>query len=131
MIIVPARLCSWLAAAILPLWLLLAAGPVAAAEVLVVSDADLLQVGDQNRSGPVILACIKVENEQRDAARDWLRRQLPRRTRVNLRPLGERDGVLVARVSLIRDNRQGGVANEDLSEGLIAAGVAQAAPCQP
>jgi len=95
--------------------------PAAAAEVLQVRTGVLLQVGDQNRSYPVQLGCISVTPEHSGDAEDWLRRQLPRRTRVNLRPLGSADGVLLARVQVLK----GG---DDLGSGLISAGLAEPLP---
>jgi hypothetical protein len=93
----------------------------AAAEVLQVRDATLLQVGDSNRSYSVELACVAVEPGERDAAIAWLREQLPRRSRVNLRPIGNHDGILLARVQKLGD------AN-DLGSGLITAGLASPTP---
>ena len=52
----------------------------------------------------------------------WLREQLPRRRRVNLRPVGSRDGQLLAKVTPIGDSA-------DLSTGLVAASLA-ADSCQ-
>jgi hypothetical protein len=92
-------------------------GAAAAAEVLQVRNATLLQVGDSNRSYTVELACIQVAPEQEQQAVAWLRQQLPRRTRVNLRPLGSHDGILLARVQKLGEA-------SDLGTGLIAAGVA-------
>ncbi len=99
----------------------LGALPAAAAEVLQVRSGVLLQVGDQNRSYPVQLGCISVTPEQSKPAEDWLRQELPRRTRVNLRPLGSADGVLLARVQVLREG-------DDLGSGLISAGLAQPLP---
>jgi hypothetical protein len=65
----------------------LAPAPAEAAEVLQVRGATLLQVGDQNRSYPVRLGCVQVDPADGAAATAWLREALPRRTRVNLRPL--------------------------------------------
>jgi hypothetical protein len=101
------------------LWLWLAPGVADAAEVLQVRTSTLLQVGDSNRSYSVELACVVVNADQEQPAVGWLRQQLPRRSRVNLRPMGNRDGVLLARVQKL------GEAN-DLSGGLIAAGLAVA-----
>lgn len=92
-----------------------------AAEVLQVRDATLLQVGDQNRSYAVRLGCVAVNSDHAPAAADWLRQQLPRRTRVNLRPLGSVDGVLLARVKLLSTG-------DDLGSGLVAAGLAYQLP---
>jgi endonuclease YncB( thermonuclease family) len=88
-----------------------------AAEVLQVRGADLLQVGDQNRSYPVQLGCVAVDAAHSLAATAWLRQALPRRTRVNLRPLGSTDGVLLARVSILSTG-------EDLGSGLVREGLA-------
>ena len=92
-------------------------GAAAAAEVLQVRSPSLLQVGDGNRSYTVELACMAPIEGERDQALVWLRQQLPRRSRVNLRPIGNHDGILVARVQKLG-------ASEDVSHGLIAAGFA-------
>ncbi|MEB3297309.1 MAG: hypothetical protein VKL23_07220 [Cyanobacteriota bacterium] len=96
----------------------MAPGAVEAAEVLQVRGSTLLQVGDSNRSYSVELACLVVNGDQELPAVGWLRQQLPRRARVNLRPIGNRDGVLLARVQKLGEG-------SDLSGGLIAAGLAQ------
>lgn len=88
-----------------------------AAEVLQVRGATLLQVGDQNRSYPVRLGCVQVDPADGAAATSWLRAALPRRTRVNLRPLGTADGTLLARVTVLSS----GI---DLGTGLQQAGLA-------
>ncbi|MFZ0406842.1 MAG: hypothetical protein WAM11_01850 [Cyanobium sp.] len=88
-----------------------------AAELLQVRTATLLQIGDGNRNYAVELACIGVEPDDQAAAMAWLRQELPRRTRVNLRPLGEQGGLLLARVSRLNGER-------DMGSGLIAAGLA-------
>ena len=97
--------------------LALAPGAASAAEVLQVRSPSLLQVGDSNRSYTVELACMAPIEGERDQALAWLRQQLPRRTRVNLRPIGNHDGILVARVQKLG-------APDDVSRGLIAAGFA-------
>lgn len=99
------------------LLLLLWAVPVQAAEVLQVRSSSLLQVGDRNRTYTVSLACTSVDVSQEAEATAWLRKELPRRRRVNLRPVGSSDGQLMARVTPIGAER-------DLSSGLIAAGLA-------
>ena len=111
--------------------LLLWPGGAQAAEVLQVRGATLLQLGDQNRSYTVQLACIVVPEAQQSEAVDWLRQAAPRRTRVNLRPMGQTQGVLLARVQTLSaaQKRSGStVASSDLGSGLIAAGLARVAP---
>ncbi len=100
---------------------------VQAAEVLQVRSGSLLQIGDQNRSYSVELACLSLPAEGDAAAAAWLRHELPRRTRVNLRPVSSHDGTLVARVQPLGGNAAG----MDLCDGLIAAGLAAPLPeCQ-
>ena len=89
-----------------------------AAEVLQVRSATLLQVGDRNRNYSVQLACVQVEPEDEQRAQDWIRHAVPRRRRVNLRPEGSADGVLLARVTPIGDDL-------DLGSALVSEGLAQ------
>lgn len=116
-----------LRALLLAVVLLVSAGsiqpsPAGAAEVRLVRTPDLLLVGDGNRSYTVALPCIEVDPQHRADALDWLRREVPRGTRVNLLPLGRRDGVLMAQVR--RLDRP-----TDLTTGLIDAGLAHASAC--
>ena len=113
-----------LLAGLLTLLIWLTPGAAAAAEVLVVRTATLLQVGDSNRSYTVELACLAVAPEQQQQALAWMRRELPRRSRVNLRPLGSHDGILLAKVQKL------GSAT-DLASGLIAAGQGSNQPDAP
>ena len=89
-----------------------------AAEVLQVRSATLLQVGDSNRNYSVQLACVEVAPDDEQQAQDWLRHAVPRRRRVNLRPEGSADGVLLARVTPIGDDL-------DLGSALVSEGLAQ------
>jgi hypothetical protein len=114
-----------LAALLLVCGLLLVPGSALAAEVLQVRSATLLQVGDHNRSYSVELACLDVAAPQQQAAAAWMREQLPRRTRVNLRPLGSRDGLLLAQVQRLASGDKPPL---DLADGLITAGLAVALP---
>jgi hypothetical protein len=98
--------------------LLWSPAPAAAAEVLQVRSATVLQVGDGNRNYTVELACIRVDQAQEQASIDWLRHELPRRSRVNLRPMGQDNGVLMAKVQKLGDS-------QDLASGLVAAGLAE------
>ncbi len=95
-----------------------------AAEVLQVTGPDRLIIGDRNRSSLVLLGCMAVEAGSEQEAQAWLRQRLPRHSRVNLRPLGERDDHLLALVTPVQDPP--GV---DLSSGLVAAGLAHPLPC--
>ena len=89
-----------------------------AAEVLQVRSATLLQVGDRNRNYSVQLACVAVAPDDEQDAQDWLRHAVPRRRRVNLRPEGSSEGVLLARVTPSGDEL-------DLGAALVREGLAQ------
>lgn len=103
-------------------WLGIGVPGARAAEILSVPSPTRLRVGDQNRGYLVALACVAVDDANSPAALEWLRKQASRGTRVNLRPLGEQDGVLVARVKILSSGL-------DLGEGLVARGWAVATPC--
>ena len=68
------------------------------AEVLQVRSSSLLLVGDHNRTYTVRIACSEVKTDLELDTINWLRSQLPRHTKVNLRPKGLVDGILVAKV---------------------------------
>lgn len=94
-----------------------------AAEVLQISGPNRVLVGDRNRTTAVELGCMAVKPGSEPQARALLRQRLPRNRRINLRPIGEHDGVLVAQISPLGD--PGG----DLSAALVAAGLAESVPC--
>ncbi len=93
-----------------------------AAEILGVPGPTRLRVGDQNRGYLVDLACVSVAEADRQPALEWIRRHGPRGTRVNLRPMGQRDGVLLASIRVLNTDL-------DLGEGLVAEGLATLIPC--
>ncbi len=101
-----------------------------AAEVLQVRSGTVLQIGDGNRNYTVRLACLSVAPDANALAVAWLRQQLPRRSRVNLRPVGSEDGILVARVSRLESGPSTGSPppGPDLGQGLVAAGLASRLP---
>ncbi len=69
-----------------------------AAEVLQIRSSTLLELGDNNRTYTVRIACLEVDPSSEDAAIKLLKKILPRRKKVNLKPQGSIDGVLLARV---------------------------------
>jgi hypothetical protein len=98
------------------------ASAASAAEVFQVQSGDHLLIGDRNRVYGVVLGCLRIAPGLESDAERWLRGQLPRHTRVNLKPIGQRDGLLVARVRRLDTSM-------DVSEGLIEAGLAHPAAC--
>ena len=72
-----------------------------AAEVLQIRDSTNLQIGDRNRSYTVKLACVEVEPEKELSAMSWLKSNLKRGKKVNIKPEGLINGSLLARVIII------------------------------
>ena len=69
-----------------------------AAEILQVSSSSLLLIGDNNRTYTVKIACTEISPDLEEESVKWLKKQLPRHTKVNLKPKGSVNGVLVAKV---------------------------------
>ena len=69
-----------------------------AAEILQVTSSSILLIGDQNRTYTVKLACTEISPDLEEKSFKWLKTQLPRHTKVNLKPKGSVDGILVAKV---------------------------------
>ncbi len=86
-----------------------------AAEVLQVQSSSLIQVGDHNRNYTVRIACFEVNPVYEQEAKRWLKSSLTRRAKVNLKPEGSSDGILLARVVLLEDQL-------DLSKALYEKG---------
>lgn len=93
-----------------------------AAEILSIRSATLLQVGDQNRSYGVQLACVEVSEAQSQEALSWLQQHGARGTKVNLRPISNREGRLVAKVSVLKTGL-------DLGDTMVNLGLATLVPC--
>ena len=89
-----------------------------AAEVLQVTSSSVLLIGDHNRNYTVKLACAVVNPDLEEKSVDWLKKQLPRHTKVNLKPEGSVDGVLIAGVIPFNSNI-------DISEQYIKEGLAK------
>ena len=77
---------------------------VSAAEILQVSSSSILLIGDNNRTYTVKIACAEINSDLEEKSVDWLRKELPRHTKVNLKPKGSLDGVLVAKVIPFNSN---------------------------
>ena len=87
-----------------------------AAEILQVTSSSVLLIGDHNRTYTVKLACTEVSPELEEKSVKWLKKQLPRHTKVNLKPKGSVDGVLVAKVIPFDSNVD--IAEKYINEGL-------------
>ena len=72
--------------------------PIFAAEILQVRDSNTLIIGDQNRNYTVKIACLETEDSKDKIIKSYLEEILPRHSKVNLKPKGSRDGILISRV---------------------------------
>ena len=89
---------------------------VSAAEVLQVSSSNILLIGDNNRTYTVKIACTEINPDLEEKSFNWLKKKLPRHTKVNLKPKGSVDGVLVAKVIPFDSNID--IAEKYINEGL-------------
>ena len=87
-----------------------------AAEILQVTSSSVLLIGDHNRNYTVKLACTEISPELEEESFKWLKKELPRHTKVNLKPKGSVDGVLVAKVIPFGSNVD--ITEKYISEGL-------------
>ena len=87
-----------------------------AAEVLQVSSSSILLIGDNNRTYTVKIACTEISPDLENKSVEWLKKELPRHTKVNLKPKGSVDGVLVAKVIPFDTNID--IAEKYINEGL-------------
>ena len=87
-----------------------------AAEILQVSSSSILLIGDNNRTYTVKIACTEISPDLEEKSVNWLKKQLPRHTKVNLRPKGSVDGILVAKVIPFNSNID--ITEKYINEGL-------------
>ncbi len=88
-----------------------------AAEILQVSGSNVLLIGDNNRTYTVKIACTEIISpDLEEKSVKWLKEQLPRHTKVNLKPKGSIDGVLVAKVIPFNSNID--ITEKYINEGL-------------
>ena len=87
-----------------------------AAVVLQVTSSSVLLIGDHNRTYTVKLACTEISPDLEEKSVKWLKKQLPRHTKVNLKPKGSVDGVLVAKVIPFDSNVD--ITEKYINEGL-------------
>ena len=86
-----------------------------AAEILQVTSSSVLLIGDHNRTYTVKLACTEISPDLEEKSINWLKKQLPRHTKVNLKPKGSADGMLVAKVIPFNSNLD--ISDEYIKEG--------------
>ena len=87
-----------------------------AAEILQVSSSSVLLIGDNNRTYTVKIACTEISPDLEEKSVVWLKKQLPRHTKVNLKPKGSLDGILIAKI--IPFNSKIDITEKYIKEGL-------------
>ena len=87
-----------------------------AAEILQVTSSSVLLIGDNNRTYTVKIACTEISSDMEERSVSWLKKQLPRHTKVNLKPKGSVDGILVAKVIPFNSNID--IGEKYINEGL-------------
>ena len=87
-----------------------------AAEILQVTSSSVLLIGDNNRTYTVKIACTEISPDLEEKSVVWLKRQLPRHTKVNLKPKGSLDGMLIAKI--IPFNSKIDITQKYINEGL-------------
>ena len=89
---------------------------ISAAEVLYIKNSSTLVIGDNNRNYTVRIACLAVEPSDEIDAVNYIESILPRRAKVNLKPNGSKDGILISRI--IKMGADIDIAAEVISKGL-------------
>ena len=87
-----------------------------AAEILQISSSNVVLIGDNNRTYTVKIACTEISSDLEEKSVVWLKKQLPRHTKVNLKPKGSLDGVLVAKIIPFNSNTD--ITEKYVNEGL-------------
>ncbi len=87
-----------------------------AAEILQVTNSSVLLIGDNNRTYTVKIACTEISPDLEEKSVNWLKKQLPRHTKVNLKPKGSVNGMLVAKVIPFNSNID--ITEKYINEGL-------------
>ena len=76
------------------------------AEILQINSSNTVLIGDQNRNIVVQLFCIEVDASKDLEAKALLRRNFPRGTKVKIKPYGNKDNNLIAKVYNLKNNNE-------------------------
>ena len=90
-----------------------------AAEVLQVQSSSTIRLGDRNRNYTVRLSCLEIDDDKEAESIAWLKKELPRGKKVNLRPQGSKEGVLLAKITPLNSD-------DELSKQMVNLGFAKA-----
>ncbi len=74
------------------------------AEMLQIKTSNTVLIGDQNRNLIVKLFCVNVDESNAEKAKELLKKNFPRGTKVKIKPYGTVDNNLLARVYNLNKN---------------------------
>ena len=74
------------------------------AEILQINSSNTVLIGDQNRNLIVKLFCVNVDESNNFKAKELLKRNFPRGTKVKIKPYGTDDNILLAKVYNLNKN---------------------------
>ncbi len=75
------------------------------AEVLQIKNSSVLEIGDNNRNYEIKIACIHIFPSKEEEAINLLKKELPRKSRINFFPKGSEDGALIANLVSLKTNQ--------------------------
>ena len=76
------------------------------AEILQIKSSNTILVGDQNRNLTIGLFCVDVNENYELEARNLLKREFPRGTKVKIKPFGFKEDLLLAKVFSISGTKE-------------------------
>ena len=77
------------------------------AEILQIKDFNSILIGDQNRELLIKLFCVDINDlEDEEKAKNILKREFPRGSKVKIKPISFRENTLVARVFNIDETKE-------------------------
>ena len=74
------------------------------AEILQINSSDTILIGDQNRNLIVKLFCVNVDESNTFKAKELLKKNFPRGTKVKIKPYGTDENSLLAKVYNLNKN---------------------------
>ena len=76
------------------------------AEILQIKSSNTILVGDQNRNLTIRLFCVDVNENDEIEATNLLKSEFPRGSKVEIKPLGFKENVLLAKVFNIKGTKE-------------------------
>ncbi len=91
-----------------------------AAKLLQIRSSSEIQVGDNNRTYTIKLACFDVKDSKEAAATNWLKANFKRGIKINFRPVSFKENLLIAHVSKLGSNKEIGESMAEAGFGIFS-----------